>query len=80
MVEKETKIEVEKHEFVPKHEPVSGDEEKLLTVLGIQKLQLPKILRNDPAIRELKLKYGDIVKITRKSETSGKAVYYRVVV
>ena len=77
----EITIDIAKHEFVPKHELLSDkDGKKLLERLGIVKSQLPKINKRDPAIRELNVKLGDIIKITRDSKTAGKAVYYRVVI
>ena len=75
------KVDISKHEFVPKHTKLSeADSEKLLSKYNISKKQLPKIFRSDPAIKEMDLKPGDIVKIVRKSQTSGESIYYRVVV
>ena len=37
------------------------------------------IFPEDPAIVDLKPKAGDVIKITRESQTAGVAVYYRVV-
>ncbi len=79
--ENDIKIDISKHEFVPKHELLSDKEsEKLLKELGVTRLQLPKILKKDRAIHHLKAKRGDIIKITRNSKTAGKAIYYRVVI
>jgi len=75
------KIDLSKHEYVPKHTKLSeSDTEKLLSKYNISKKQLPKIFKNDPIIKDMDLKPGDIVKITRKSVTSGESTYYRVVV
>ena len=41
---------------------------------------LPLIFANDPAILGLGVKPGDMIKITRKSGTSGTSLYYRYVV
>ncbi|MFQ5888086.1 MAG: DNA-directed RNA polymerase subunit H, partial [Candidatus Hydrothermarchaeales archaeon] len=69
------------HVLVPEHEILSDKEaEKLLEKHNISKGQLPKILITDPVIKKLKAKVGDVVKITRKSQTAGKTVVYKVVV
>ncbi|MCG2717863.1 MAG: DNA-directed RNA polymerase subunit H [Nanoarchaeota archaeon] len=74
-------IEISKHEFVPKHVKISEKEaEALLFKYNVSKKQLPKILKNDPAIKDMDLKSGDILKIIRKSPTCGESTYYRVVV
>ena len=41
---------------------------------------MPKILLNDPVAKFLGLKRGDVVKITRKSETAGTYTTYRIAV
>ena len=41
---------------------------------------LPKIFKQDPAIRDLNLEEGDVVRIDRNSLTAGKAVFYREVI
>jgi len=75
------KIDISKHEFVPKHTKLSeADTEKLLNRFNISKKQLPKIFKSDPAIVHMDLKSGDVVKIIRKSESSGESEYYRVVI
>ncbi|MCI4433953.1 MAG: DNA-directed RNA polymerase subunit H [Thermoplasmata archaeon] len=79
------KINVMEHELVPEHHLISEEEEKkLLQDLGTEKESLPKIKRNDPAIKMLERIYGPIrpgrvIKIIRKSPTSGKYIAYRVV-
>ena len=75
------KVDFSKHEYVPKHVKLSESEaEKLLSSYNISKKQLPKIFKNDPVIKDLDLKPGDIVKITRKSVTSDESTYYRAVI
>lgn len=46
---------------------------------GVDRSKLPKIKKHDPALPE-GVKVGDVIKITRKSQTAGTALYYRVVV
>ncbi len=67
---------------MPKHIVLSEDEKnKVMKKFGIKKIsQFPRILKNDPAIRELDVKAGTLIKIIRESETAKEAVYYRVVI
>lgn len=70
-----------KHVLVPKHEKISDDEKKqLLERYNIRIQDLPKILITDPAIKDLHVKSGDIIKVTRQSMTAGHSIYYRGVV
>lgn len=76
-----TKFEVAKHVLVPKHSKVSEKEQKELFekyAIGLQ--NLPRIFRKDPAIADMDLKEGDIIKVLRKSPTAGETVFYRRVV
>ncbi|MAG61264.1 DNA-directed RNA polymerase subunit H [Candidatus Pacearchaeota archaeon] len=68
------------HELQPLHTKLKEEEaDKLIKKLNISTLQLPKIKVNDPALDD-SFKVGDIVKIERKDEESGKTIiYYRVV-
>ena len=78
---KKVEIDITKHELVPEHILLSEDEKKqLLKELGIKLSDLPRIKINDPAIKHLNPKPGDVVKIIRRSITAGEYVYYRVVV
>ena len=75
------KIDIEKHELVPKHIILNEQEkEELLKNYGISLRQLPRILVSDPVIKLLNGKLGDVVKIIRKSPTAGETIYYRVVI
>ncbi len=72
------KVDVTKHELVPKHGIISEKEKKELIEkykLSIQ--NFPRILNTDPAIKHLKVKDGDIIKIIRPSKTAGEAIFYR---
>ena len=42
--------------------------------------QFPYILSTDPVVKEIGARPGNFVRVTRKSETAGTAVYYRYVV
>lgn len=74
-------LDIIKHELVPKHEVLNEKEkEELLKKYGITLRLLPRILDTDPVVKILNAKLGDVIKITRKSETAGEAIYYRVVI
>lgn len=69
------------HILVPRHEKLSEEEKKkVLEKLNVNLAQMPKIFANDPAIRELEAKAGDLIRITRKSPTALESIFYRVVV
>ncbi|MGC9210286.1 MAG: DNA-directed RNA polymerase subunit H [Acidilobus sp.] len=69
------------HVLVPKHRILPLDEAvRVLSQLGVKPWQLPRISVNDPVIRLLGGKPGDIVEIERDSPTAGKHKVYRVVV
>lgn len=75
------KLEISKHELVPKHVVLSEEEkEEVLKNYGITLRQLPRILETDPAIKEMGTKPGDVVKIVRKDADAGESLYYRVVI
>ena len=76
-----TKFSLLDHESVPKHEIMSENELKsVLSKFSIEKEQLPKIKVQDPVCKEIGAALGDVVKITRKSQTAGEAEYYRLVI
>lgn len=69
------------HEFIPHHEIIDEDEIKsVLKEYNIGREHLPKIKIEDPVIKEIGAEVGDVVKITRKSQTAGEAPYYRYVI
>ena len=69
------------HNSVPKHEIIQEDEVKsLLDHYQIERGQLPKIKESDPVVKELGASVGDVVKITRNSQTAGESLYYRLVI
>ena len=69
------------HVYVPKHEIMTKKEaEEVLQKFNCNATELPLIFVSDPAIVGLGVKPGDMIKITRKSGTSGTSLYYRYVV
>jgi DNA-directed RNA polymerase subunit H len=74
------------HELVPEHHLLPEKEvDKALKQLDLTKDQLPKIRLSDPCIMALDaicgpVEEGMVVKIVRRSATSGMSVSYRLVV
>jgi DNA-directed RNA polymerase subunit H len=74
------------HELVPEHYLLKSDEaEKTLADLKLTKDQLPKIRLSDPCVIALDKMNGPVIegqmiKIVRRSYTSGVSVCYRLVV
>ena len=65
--------------LIPKHEILPKDrEDEVFASFGIAKANLPKIRANDPMVKSLEAKPGDVVRITRKDKT-GENVHYRIV-
>ena len=73
-------IDVSKHVLVPKHVLLTKEEaQEVLEKYRIKPYQLPHIKRSDPAIRDMKVQPGDIIRIVRRSSTAGEAIAYRYV-
>ena len=74
-------INIQKHILVSEHIKLSDAEKKeLLEKYNISISQLPKILKNDAAVKTLDVKVGDVIKIKRASPTAGKFDFYRLVI
>ena len=68
------------HSAVPKHEILSDDEiVEIFADVDYEVSQLPKIKVNDPVSKAIGAKEGDVLKITRDSQTAGIFVTYRLV-
>ena len=81
MAIKKNIILVPNHVYVPKHEIMTKKEaEEVVQEYNCNATELPLIFVSDPAIVGLGVKPGDMIKITRKSGTSGTSLYYRYVV
>ncbi|MCC6054317.1 MAG: DNA-directed RNA polymerase subunit H [Thermosphaera sp.] len=77
----EEEINILEHELVPRHEVVPPQEAlELLRKLGIEPWQLPWISADDPVVKAIGAKPGDIIRIIRKSPTAGEFIAYRYVV
>lgn len=74
-------VKITNHIYQPKHEILPRKEaEEILKKYSTKPSQLPYIMISDKAIEDLDVRPGDIIKITRKSPTTGESVYYRYVV
>lgn len=75
------KVDIEKHVLIPKHVKLNDKEkQELLDHYQITFQELPKIFKNDSAIRHLSPKTGDVIKIIRNDEVSGENIYFRGVI
>jgi len=76
----ELQFNITKHCLVPKHRIMSEEEQiAFLEKMKCQKVNIPTILTVDPVSRFFGAKPGNIFEITRTSQTTGTALYYRVV-
>jgi DNA-directed RNA polymerase subunit H len=75
------KVDILQHVLVPAYKIV-GEEEvhDLITKYNIKRSQLPRMFSSDPIVKKISAKVGDIIEVTRKSQTAGTSKYYRVVV
>ncbi|GAA0651749.1 DNA-directed RNA polymerase subunit H [Salarchaeum japonicum] len=72
--------DVTNHELVPEHELLEEDAvESVLEEYDIERTDLPKIKRKDPALPD-DASAGDVVQITRDSRTTDTAIVYRLVI
>jgi DNA-directed RNA polymerase subunit H len=76
-----TTFNVLEHMMVPDHRIMEAEEIKaLLSTYHLTLEQLPKIYHDDPAVKAVKAKPGDVIRIVRESQTAGKAESYRLVI
>jgi len=81
LASKRNPVLVPDHVYIPKHEIMTKKEaEEVLKKFNCKPSELPLIYVNDPAIIVLGVKPGDMIKISRNSNTAGESIYYRYVV
>lgn len=74
------KIDIQDHMLVPKHEIMTEEEiSDEFSDVDYDFKDLPKIKSRDPVVKAIGAKTGNILRITRKSDTAGKFVTYRIV-
>ena len=79
--EEKRQVNLFESDLVPKHEILSGeDKAELLEKHNIMLKQLPRIREEDPVVKIMNAKKGDVLCITRKSLVGVNYYYYRVVV
>ena len=73
-------VDVSQHNLVPEHAVLDdAGVEALLEEYDIDRTDLPKITRRDPALPD-DAEVGDVIEITRDSRTAEQALVYRLVV
>ena len=74
-------VKMQGHILVPKHVLLTKEEvTQLFVKYNISAKQMPQISVKDPAIQDLNAEPGDVIKITRESETESQAIFFRIII
>ncbi len=74
------KINIQDHMLVPNHEIMSEDEiSEEFSNVDYDYKDLPKIRPDDPVVKAIGAEPGNVLRITRESQTAGVFVTYRIV-
>lgn len=74
------KIDIQDHMLVPKHEIMTEEEiSEEFSDVDYDFKDLPKIKANDPVVEAIGAEPGNVLRITRDSQTAGVFVTYRIV-
>ena len=74
------KIDIQNHKLVPKHEIMTEEEiSEEFSDVDYDFKDLPKIKANDPVVEAIGAEPGNVLRITRDSQTAGVFITYRIV-
>ena len=74
------KIDIQNHMLVPKHEIMTEEEvSEEFSKVDYDFKDLPKIKSKDPVVKAIGAEPGNVLRITRESQTAGEFVTYRIV-
>ncbi|MBQ6512729.1 DNA-directed RNA polymerase subunit H [Methanobrevibacter sp.] len=74
------RIDIQEHMLVPTHEIMTEDEiADEFSDVEYDFKDLPRIRSEDPVVKAIGAKPGDVLRITRESQTAGVFVTYRIV-
>ena len=74
------RIDIQDHMLVPTHEIMTEEEiSEEFSDVDYDFKDLPKIKANDPVVEAIGAEPGNVLRITRESQTAGVFVTYRIV-
>lgn len=74
------KIDIQDHMLVPKHEIMTEEEiSEEFSNVDYDFKDLPKIRADDPVVEAIGAEPGNVLRITRESQTAGVFITYRIV-